>query len=218
MGEPEQSSRRSAAGNPRRDKPVLGARERSKAELHARIYDAARRLFVAKGFQQTKVEEIAAELGISTVTVFNHFRRKDLLLLEMAEEMFSHFERFLLRVASGQDGAPVHVSEYLILATEGFEGYPEVNRPLLSDMAQVALREPAGRQLLVRLHDALVQVSAAAQARGEVRSDVTADAIAEMVANLLIGSLVNWIHDPVRSSEERVRAAAFTIQDFVRPR
>ena len=57
------------------------------AAVHDRrdlIVNAATRCFVAKGFHQTGIRDIAAEAGISLGNLYNHFQNKDALIAEIA--------------------------------------------------------------------------------------------------------------------------------------
>lgn len=48
----------------------------------AAILDVAKRLFVAQGYAGTSVEQIAAEAGVSKLTVYSHFGDKEGLFVE----------------------------------------------------------------------------------------------------------------------------------------
>jgi AcrR family transcriptional regulator len=64
-----------------------GLRERKKRETRQRISDAATSLFLARGFEQVTVIEVASAAGVSPMTVFNYFPRKEDLLFDRGEEM-----------------------------------------------------------------------------------------------------------------------------------
>jgi AcrR family transcriptional regulator len=66
-----------------------------------RISQVATALFLARGFDAVTVAEVAREAGVSTVTVFNHFARKEDLFLDRAVDADE-----LLRSAV-RDRAPV---------------------------------------------------------------------------------------------------------------
>jgi AcrR family transcriptional regulator len=63
-------------------KPVESRRERNKADRRRRIFDAAMRLFVERGFEVVTVEQIAAAADAGKGTFFNYFPTKTHVLLE----------------------------------------------------------------------------------------------------------------------------------------
>lgn len=70
----------------------LGLRERKKRETRQRISDVATALFMARGFDNVTVAEVAEAADVSKMTVFNYFPRKEELFFdrgEEAEELFS---------------------------------------------------------------------------------------------------------------------------------
>ena len=56
---------------------MTSLRERKKAETRQRIADVATVLFVERGFDNVPITEIAEAAGVSKVTVFNYFPRKE---------------------------------------------------------------------------------------------------------------------------------------------
>jgi AcrR family transcriptional regulator len=73
-------------------------------QTRARISQVATRLFFERGFDTVTVAEVAKEAGVSSVTVFNHFPRKEDLLLDRAVDA-----RDLLRSAVRSRGEGVDV-------------------------------------------------------------------------------------------------------------
>ncbi|HWG23789.1 helix-turn-helix domain-containing protein [Actinospica sp.] len=59
-----------------------GRRARKKARTRSEIADAALRLFLARGFEQVTIAEIAEAADVSVATVFNHFSSKEALVLD----------------------------------------------------------------------------------------------------------------------------------------
>lgn len=62
-------------------------RERGGPQTRARILEVANRLFFERGYEAVTVAEIAREAGVSRVTVFNHFPRKEDLFMDRAADL-----------------------------------------------------------------------------------------------------------------------------------
>jgi AcrR family transcriptional regulator len=62
---------------------VSGLRERQKAERRQAISKAAIELFERQGFQNTTIEQIASQAGVSPPTVFKYFGNKQEIILEI---------------------------------------------------------------------------------------------------------------------------------------
>lgn len=56
---------------------MTSLRERKKAETRQRIADVATAMFIQRGFDNVPITEIAEAAGVSKVTVFNYFPRKE---------------------------------------------------------------------------------------------------------------------------------------------
>ncbi|MGW7531673.1 TetR/AcrR family transcriptional regulator [Amycolatopsis sp. NPDC054798] len=61
--------------------------ERGGPQTRARILEVANRLFLERGYEAVTVAEVAREAGVSSVTVFNHFARKEDLFLDRAADV-----------------------------------------------------------------------------------------------------------------------------------
>lgn len=66
---------------------VEGLRERKKRLMRQLISDTATGMFLEHGFDEVKVTEIAAAVGVSEKTVYNYFPTKESLLLDREESM-----------------------------------------------------------------------------------------------------------------------------------
>ena len=62
---------------------MSGLRERQKAERRQAISEAAVELFERQGFQNTTIEQIAGQAGVSPPTVFKYFGNKQEIILEI---------------------------------------------------------------------------------------------------------------------------------------
>jgi AcrR family transcriptional regulator len=62
-------------------------RENKKRETRQRISDVATALFFERGFDAVTVDEIAVAAGVSKMTIFNYFARKEELMLDREEDL-----------------------------------------------------------------------------------------------------------------------------------
>jgi len=86
--EPIGSSRRISRG---------GQRAQQRDATHQRIFEAARKLFIEKGYFDTRSQDIAKEAGCSAGSVFAHFESKAKI---MAAVMVDVYERRLVLLRS----------------------------------------------------------------------------------------------------------------------
>ncbi|MBP2048736.1 AcrR family transcriptional regulator [Streptomyces griseochromogenes] len=69
----------------------LSLRERKKRQTRQRISDVATVRFVERGFDKVTVTEVARAAGVSAMTVFNYFPRKQDLFLDRIPEAVETF-------------------------------------------------------------------------------------------------------------------------------
>jgi AcrR family transcriptional regulator len=65
---------------------VLNRQTRKRLATRQRISDVATSLFIERGFDKVKVDEIAEAADVSRMTVFNHFPRKEDMFFDLDEE------------------------------------------------------------------------------------------------------------------------------------
>jgi AcrR family transcriptional regulator len=82
--------------------------ERGGPLTRRKISDVATALFLDRGFDTVTVADVAREAGVSSVTVFKHFPRKEDLLFDREEDAVA-----ILRAAVRDRGAGVDVLESL---------------------------------------------------------------------------------------------------------
>ncbi len=69
--------------------PMAGLRERKKARLRQQIVETALHLFRQRGYENTRIDDIAQTLEISQPTFFRYFPSKDAVLREVGRRAFA---------------------------------------------------------------------------------------------------------------------------------
>ena len=75
---------------------VPSLRERKKAKTRAALIEASQRLFARRGYTRTTLEDISAEVDITTQTLLRYFDSKAQLALAPLTAHLEEIERFLL--------------------------------------------------------------------------------------------------------------------------
>jgi AcrR family transcriptional regulator len=155
-----------------------GLRERKKQQTRQAIADAAKRLFLERGFDQVSVAEVARAADVSEQTVFNYFPTKE----DLVYERMSAFEDELLAAVRGRpDGeSPLRAFARFILdrsdramAGDGKRRVAELTR-LVSASPSLMARE---RQLVAGYTDALAALLA--EETGASADDIDPRLVAE---------------------------------------
>jgi AcrR family transcriptional regulator len=100
-----------------------GLRERKKQETRKRISDVATALFMARGFENVTVAEIAEHANVSKMTVFNYFAHKEDMFFDREPEATALLQRAVLERPAG--ASPIVALHALIRRLLG-ERYPMI--------------------------------------------------------------------------------------------
>ena len=83
---------------------VKERQERTKLETREKILDAARELFIEKGFDGVSMRQIANKIEYTPTTIYGHFQDKEELFLEICHEDFAKLAASFSEV--GEDRRP----------------------------------------------------------------------------------------------------------------
>ena len=152
----------------------------------AAIREAANRLFLERGIDQTTVDAICEAAGLSKGTFYLYFKRKEDLLLEYGLTRLRRI-RDMLPELIGKRSLREGVEAILDEVVRGKAWGREVTGRALLEMGTawegLAIEAPH------KLIEPLIEL---AQARGEVRRDVPSDALAHFLLRSILGALRDW--------------------------
>ncbi|MFF2051071.1 TetR/AcrR family transcriptional regulator [Leifsonia sp. NPDC058194] len=135
--------------------------ERGGPQTRARISQIATRLFQERGFDAVTVAEVAREAGVSSVTVFNHFPRKEDLLFDRTDDAVALLRSTVVDRAPGIDVLDALEAAALLVLDDRrplsglAEGSPIFFRTVAASPVLVARTREIGAELQGVLRDAL---------------------------------------------------------------
>jgi len=169
--------------------PVSGSRDAlplGSERTRAAIRDAANRLFIKRGVDDTTVDAICAAAGVSKGTFYLYFRRREDLLLEYGLRRLRRI-REMLPGLIGRKTFREALNAILDEVVRGKDWGREVTGRALLEMG--TSWEGLGVESPQKLIEPLIEL---AQARGEVRRDSPSDALAHVVLRSILGALRDW--------------------------
>jgi len=176
----------------------LGQRERNKIDKLRRIKDAARELFVEKGFDDTMTREIAIRAGVGLGTIFIYAANKrDLLFLIVNDELEA-----ISKEAGASISEQASLLENLLDVSrrhyEFFARQPALSRLVLREMVFYDSGAQAGRFQATRegLIELLGKVVALAVAQKSASPDETPQFVGWTIFCIFQVELRRWLsHD-----------------------
>ena len=176
---------------------ALGQRERNKLDKLRRIKDAARELFLAKGFDDTTTREIAtrASVGIGTIFVYAENKR-DLLFLIVNEEL-EKIEQMAEAAVEERASLLENLLRVARIHYEFFAQQPALSRFVLREMVFYESGTQAGRfqKTRERLIDLLGRIAAMAMAQKMIAVNEEPRFIGWTIFSVFQVELRRWLSD-----------------------
>lgn len=192
------------------DGPV-SRRARKKRATKQAIYEAAVRLFMERGYEQTTIDDIANTADVSRATFFNYYVSKAAVLHEIAGEALAYARRTFDREFGRRD---VPVRTKIRASLERFALIVERNPRYYQTVFLDAMRSQAGfvianRTAAKTLIDVLTGHLRAAQRAGEIDPEPDPHQLAEMLTGIYMYAILSYILQGCRGSLiERIGKAA----------
>ena len=179
----------------------MSLRERKKAETRQRIQDAAMRLFLEHGYEETTVEQIAAAAGVSHMTFFRNFPAKEDVV---ATDDYDPLMAELIRARPAGEH-PIERVRATILA--GLAAVYERDRATILARAQLIWSTPA---LRARIADNQRSTEAVFAAGLGDPSDFRTRVLAAACTGAVVTAVSEWAAHPERAELPELVDRAFS--------
>ena len=177
--------------------PAPGRRERRKAETRRRLLAAARRLFVERGYDATRPQDIAREADVAAGTFYLHFEDKRAAFLAFTDRAAEELEQDVEERARKMSGLGPRLRLSIEALCEYSDAHPGVLRAAFADEAVIAAGASPGRCLRERLADRLGLELRRGVLRGDLREDYDVPLVAHAVVGLIQHALTHGAHDGI---------------------
>jgi AcrR family transcriptional regulator len=189
---------------------TVGLRERKKQETRIALSWAAVRLIVERGYDNVRIEDIAAEAGVSLRTFRNYFSSK-------AEAVAARHVDRVLRVAAELRARPVEeplwvairaaIESRFPLGEEGHGGDQKPDDQWLAGV-QLMITEPALQGELAKANGAAAEELVSAIADRTSSEGLYPRLVAAVVGAATEAAMAEWLRaDPPRSMQELLAEA-----------
>ena len=174
----------------------LGVRAAGKARTRQRLIEAARRLFMERGYEGATVRDIAAGAGLSTGAVFASFADKT-ELFNAVLEADSQAQITAMNQAGAKPGRPRERLVRTLAAAYAFQlGQIELLRAALAvSWSQGLTGELGDRPIRKQAMDKIRELLAEAAAAGEIRREVDLGILADTIWACFIGNYRQALFD-----------------------
>jgi AcrR family transcriptional regulator len=173
---------------------MIGRREKKREATKQDILQAAARLFAARGFDATSVEDISEAADVAKGTFYYNFESKEDVVIALR---ISADDDAVARAQSALIAgklSPLTILERLICeATQWSDDNPELARVFFTRGFEVMHRSFEKEKSIPRLPAVLPDLISAAQKAGELRTDVPASLLAEAVMHIFITTQASWV-------------------------
>ena len=189
---------------------------RRKPESLARLKQAARKLFVERGYDATRPQDIAREAGLGHGTFYLHYPDKRACFLSFVEDARQELDAHVR--ARRQPGATLEgrIATMLNAMYDYADSHPGVLRAALTDECVIDAEGVAARPLVMQWGDEWAEMIREAVAEGKASASYNV----EIIGQAIVGALHQTgreAHRSARCREELVKNLTCFLTKALRP-
>ncbi len=160
-------------------------RGRRKPESLARLKQAARKLFVERGYDATRPQDIAREAGLGHGTFYLHYPDKRACFLAFVEDARQELDAHVRARRQPGQSLDQRIAANLTAMYEYADSHPGVLRAALTDERMIDAEGVEARPLLMQWGDEWADLVREAVRDGSARSSYCADIIGQAIVGAL---------------------------------
>lgn len=163
-------------------------KEKQRQEREQLIIQAAKEIFLEKGYYETTVDEIAARVGIAKGTIYLHFPGKEDILLAMFFHEWQETSEKIIALMKDVPEPRKRLEAYIEFSLTHFQKKKQTWVMLGRQEIPRLLQEGKGGRFLEiwrGLYEWLVEQCEQGQKDGSIRTDIPAEAIIRTMSTML---------------------------------
>jgi AcrR family transcriptional regulator len=167
------------------DTRSVDGQTRRRLQSRRRLLDAARELFVAHGYDRTRLQDIARAAGVATGTFYLHFRDKEAAFLAFADEAQAHLLEDCREQLAGVDGVSERIHAFIHAMFDHAARHPGVLQVAFLDPVMIAPGDEHAWRLYDRFGRIFGDALREAVAAGAIHDDYDLDLISHALGGLM---------------------------------
>lgn len=169
-------------------------RESRKKELKEHIFLTAVGLFKQKGYEQVTVDEIVSACGIAKGTFFNHFPKKEHVLLHLGTMQMARVGEVLAR--QQQTGLKERLQSLFGELLGAYEEHADLMKVTLAETMRSAVLMKEEAVNVAAFQELLSRMIGDAMEAGAFRSRWESPAMAQVLVGIYFNTLMMWTMQP----------------------
>jgi AcrR family transcriptional regulator len=181
---------------PEKNEPeTLGLRERNKRDKVRRIKDAARSLFLEKGYENTTIRQITKRADVGIGTIFRYAANKRDLLFFIYNDLRADYPVLANKDISRDLSVTDQLSEFFGHLLGFFATQPELARDILREASlyDTGLQVERYWQIRKAAETRLTELLAENQEIGRIDPGVDLDSLTTMLFDIYRSALRRWV-------------------------
>jgi len=172
----------------------LGRREKRKLEIRSRIEDAAYRLFLHQGIEDTSIEQICVEADVARRTFYSHYSNKHALLGGLGiSRLYNQSEPMLALLMANHHSTRARLDAMIEYIRSNFATFTEFDRQLILIAPSIFAEDAEQhREIGNSASASFTRLITAGLEIGDVRTDFSPEILATMVVGTLNMLTTSW--------------------------